>query len=76
MIKAIVNNINKTRRNNVELSNERLEKIDKEIQKLKNKKYKLIEYLIKEEGESKKATPSSFVLKNIGINTLSLDIDI
>ncbi|WP_338631020.1 recombinase family protein [Clostridium baratii] len=43
MIKAIVNNINKTRRNNVEPSKERLEKIDKEIQKLKNKKHKLLE---------------------------------
>ncbi|WP_338136752.1 recombinase family protein [Clostridium baratii] len=43
MIKAIVNNINKTRRNNVEPSKERLEKIDKEIKKLKNKKHKLLE---------------------------------
>ncbi|WWU64750.1 recombinase family protein [Clostridium baratii] len=43
MIKAIVNNINKTRRNNIEPSKERLEKIDKEIQKLKNKKHKLLE---------------------------------
>ena len=178
MIKAIVNNINKTRRNNVEPSRNRLEILDKKLQKLKNKKHKLleayeddiltkeefqdrkleldniiegleeerqpllvnvtdevneevpyklvkeilqnfskvlsncktrekqkmllhmliseitigkdreiesiklkingdiIEYLNKEEGESKKATPSSFMLRNVGINMINLDIAI
>ena len=36
----------------------------------------LIEYLSKEEGVSIKDVPSSFMLRNIGINTLNLDIAI
>lgn len=36
----------------------------------------LIEYLSKEEGVSIKDAPSSFMLRNIGINTLNLDIAI
>lgn len=178
MVKTIVDSINKTRRNNVEPSKNKLERLDKELQKLKNKKHKLleayeddilskkefqdrkqeldniiegleeerqpllvnvtdevneevpyklvreilqnfskilsncktrekqkmllhmiiseitigkdreiesiklkvndklIEYLSEEEGESKKASPSSFILRNVGINSLSLNIAI
>lgn len=36
----------------------------------------LINYLSNEEGVSMKGTPSSFMLRNIGINTLNLDIAI
>lgn len=36
----------------------------------------LINYLSKEEGVSVKGTPSSFMLRNVGIKTLSLDIAI
>ena len=43
MIRTIVDNINKTRKSNVQPSKSRLEKIEKEIQKLKNKKHKLLE---------------------------------
>lgn len=178
MVKTIVDNINKTRRNNIAPSKNKLERLNKELEKLKNKKHKLleayeddilskkefqdrkqeldniiegleeerqpllvnitdevneevpyklvkeilqnfskvlsncktrekqkmllhmliseitigkdreiesiklkingdiIEYLNKEEGESKKATPSSFMMKNIGINMINLDIAI
>ncbi|MDD7795411.1 hypothetical protein [Clostridium sp. 'White wine YQ'] len=41
-----------------------------------NIKDKLIDYLDKEEGVTIEGTPSSFMLKNIGINTLYLDVDI
>lgn len=34
----------------------------------------LINYLSKEEGVSIKGTPSSFILRNVGLNTLNLDI--
>ena len=34
----------------------------------------LVDYASKEEGVSVKATPSSFTLKNLGLNVLSLDI--
>lgn len=37
---------------------------------------KLINYLSNEEGVSMKSTPSSFMLRNIGIKTLNLDIAI
>lgn len=178
MVKTIVDNINNTRRNNVEPSKNKIERLDKELEKLKNKKHKLleayeddilskkefqdrkqeldniiegleeerqpllvnvtdeaneeipyklvkevlhnfskvlsncktrekqkmllhmliseiiigkdraiesiklkincdiIEYLNKEEGESKKTTPSSFILRNIGVDVLNLDIAI
>ena len=178
MVKTIVDNINKTRRNNIAPSKNKLERLNKELEKLKNKKQKLleayeddilskkefqdrkkeldniiegleeerqlllvnvtdevneevpyklvkeilqnfskvlsncktrekqkmllhmliseitigkdreiesiklkingdiIEYLNKEEGESKKATPSSFMLRNAGINMINLDIAI
>lgn len=36
----------------------------------------LVDYLTKEEGVSMKGTPSSFMLRNIGISTLKLDIAI
>lgn len=36
----------------------------------------LVEYLNKEEGVSIKDIPSSFMLRNIGMNVLSLDIAI
>ncbi len=36
----------------------------------------LVNYLSKEEGVSIKGTPSSFILKNVGISTLSLNIEI
>ncbi|EJT5925493.1 hypothetical protein ABE450_001343 [Clostridium perfringens] len=36
----------------------------------------LINYLSKEEGVSMKGAPSSFMLRNIGIKTLNLDIAI
>ena len=36
----------------------------------------LVDYLSKEEGVSIKDTPSSFMLRNVGINTLNLDIAI
>ena len=36
----------------------------------------LINYLSNEEGVSMKGTPSSFMLRNVGINTLNLDIAI
>ncbi|NFO28795.1 hypothetical protein FDB41_10345 [Clostridium botulinum] len=36
----------------------------------------LINYLSNEEGVSIKGTPSSFMLRNVGISTLNLDIAI
>lgn len=36
----------------------------------------LVDYLNKEEGVSVKGTPSSFILRNVGINKLNLDIAI
>ncbi|MNN62308.1 hypothetical protein D3C81_1775970 [compost metagenome] len=36
----------------------------------------LVDYLSKEEGVSMKGTPSSFMLRNIGLNVLNLDIAI
>ncbi len=36
----------------------------------------LVDYLSKEEGVPVKGTPSSFILRNVGINTLNLDIAI
>jgi site-specific DNA recombinase len=36
----------------------------------------LVDYLSKEEGVSVKGTPSSFILRNVGINTLNLDISV
>ncbi|WP_270215095.1 hypothetical protein [Clostridium butyricum] len=38
--------------------------------------YNLINYLSNEEGLSLKGTPSSFILRNIGVSTLKLDIAI
>lgn len=35
---------------------------------------KLVEYISKKEGVSIKNAPSSFMLRNIGINVLNLDI--
>ena len=50
---------------------------DREIESIKLKiNGDIIEYLNKEEGESKKATPSSFMLRSVGINTLNLHIAI
>ncbi len=37
---------------------------------------KLVEYINKEEGVSIKGTPSSFMLRNIGVSTLNLEIAI
>lgn len=37
---------------------------------------KLVDYLSSEEGVSVKGTPSSFILRNVGINILNLDIAI
>lgn len=49
----------------------------REIESIKLKiNNSLVEYLSKEEGVSIKGIPSSFSLKNIGINTLNLDIAI
>ena len=36
----------------------------------------LVDYISKEEGVSMKGAPSSFMLRNIGIKTLNLDIAI
>lgn len=36
----------------------------------------LVEYISKEEGVSIEGTPSSFMLRNVGVNTLNLDIAI
>jgi site-specific DNA recombinase len=36
----------------------------------------LVDYLNKEEGVPVKGTPSSFILRNVGINVLNLDIEI
>ena len=36
----------------------------------------LVDYISKEEGVSIEGTPSSFILRNIGIKTLNLDIAI
>ena len=36
----------------------------------------LVDYISKEEGLSIKGTPSSFMLRNVGIKTLSLNIEI
>ena len=36
----------------------------------------LVDYISKEEGLSIKGTPSSFILKNLGLNMLNLDIAI
>ncbi|MGG7178414.1 hypothetical protein ACQPU1_12505 [Clostridium paraputrificum] len=35
--------------------------------------YNLINYLSNEEGVYKKCTPSSFMLRNVGVNMLNLD---
>ncbi len=43
MVKTIVDNINKTKRNNIEPSKNKIERLDKELEKLKNKKHKLLE---------------------------------
>ena len=43
MVKTIVDNINKTRRNNIAPSKNKLERLNKELEKLKNKKQKLLE---------------------------------
>ncbi len=43
MIKSVVDNINKTRRSNVEPNKKKLEKIDKELSKLKSRKTKILE---------------------------------
>ena len=37
---------------------------------------KLVDYISKEEGVSIKDTPSSFMLRNVGVSTLNLDIAI
>ncbi len=37
---------------------------------------KLVDYISKEEGVSIKDAPSSFMLRNVGVNTLNLDIAI
>ena len=37
---------------------------------------KLVDYISNEEGVSMKGTPSSFMLRNIGVNKLNLDIAI
>ncbi len=50
---------------------------DREIESIKIKiNGDIIEYLNKEEGESKKALPSSFMFRNINIHMLNLDIAI
>ncbi|MDY3207273.1 MAG: recombinase family protein, partial [Clostridium baratii] len=50
---------------------------DREIESIKLKiNGDIIEYLNKEEGEPKKDSPSSFMLRNIGMNVLNLDIAI
>lgn len=50
---------------------------DREIESINlNINDKLIEYLSNEEGESKKAAPSSFLLRNVNISMLNLDIAI
>lgn len=50
---------------------------DREIQSIKLKiNSDIVEYLNEEEGEPKKATPSSFMLRNVGINMINLDIAI
>ena len=36
----------------------------------------LVDYISKEEGVSIKDTPSSFMLRNVGVSTLNLDIAI
>ncbi|WP_346929108.1 hypothetical protein [Clostridium sp.] len=36
----------------------------------------LIEYISKREGVSKKGTPSCFMLRDVGLNVLNLDIAI
>ena len=36
----------------------------------------LVDYISKEEGVSIEGTPSSFMLRNVGVNTLNLDIAI
>ena len=36
----------------------------------------LVDYISKEEGVSIEGTPSSFMLKSVGINALNLDITI
>ena len=49
----------------------------REIESIKiNLDDNLINYLSNEEGVSIKGTPSSFMLRNVGISTLKLDIDI
>ena len=49
----------------------------KEIDSIKLKiNDSLVEYISKEEGVSIKGTPSSFMLKNVGVSTLNLDIAI
>ena len=50
---------------------------DREIESIKLKiNSDMIQYLNKEEGESKKAHPSSFMLKNMNISILNLNIDL
>ncbi|WP_238881715.1 hypothetical protein [Clostridium sp. YIM B02551] len=41
-----------------------------------NIKDKLVDYINSEEGVSVEVTPSSFMLRNIGISTLDLHIEI
>ena len=36
----------------------------------------LVDYISKEEGVSIKGTPSSFMLRNVGVNVLNFDIAI
>ena len=43
MIKSIIENINNTRRSNVEPNKKKLEKIDKDLSKLKSRKTKILE---------------------------------
>ena len=47
----------------------------REIDSIKLKiNYRLVDYLSNEQGVSIEGTPSSFILRNVGIKTLELDI--
>ena len=47
----------------------------REIDSIKLKiNYRLVDYLSNEQGVSIEGTPSSFILRNVGIKTLKLDI--
>ena len=49
----------------------------REIESIKiNLDDNLINYLSNEEGASLKGMPSSFTLRNVGVSTLNLDIEI